>query len=194
MKLNIERKISRATAQNGIRALRLARVSMMVIQMFAAKISAGAPKRELYAELAKQIDSLIADETDPIANMANCAAVIFNSLPELNWAGFYLLKGGELVLGPFQGRPACVRIPLGRGVCGKAAKDRITLRVPDVTAFDDHIACDTASRSEIVVPLVSTDRQFLLGVLDVDSPRRNRFDEDDEAGLKTIAQLIAAKL
>jgi GAF domain-containing protein len=126
--------------------------------------------------------------------MANCAAVIFNSLPELNWAGFYLLKGGELVLGPFQGRPACVRIPLGRGVCGKAAKERLTLRVADVNAFDDHIVCDSASRSEVVVALISADRQFLLGVLDVDSPQLNRFDEDDEAGLKEIAKLIATKL
>lgn len=162
--------------------------------MFTATVSADLPKRELYGELAKQVEAVIANETDAVANMANCAALVFNSLPELNWAGFYLLKGGELVLGPFQGRPACVRIALGRGVCGKAAKDRVTLRIADVNAFDDHIACDTASRSEIVVPLVSKDRQFLLGVLDVDSPHLNRFDADDEAGLKKIADLIAAKL
>jgi L-methionine (R)-S-oxide reductase len=162
--------------------------------MVSGTVSAELPKRELYAELAKQLDALIADESDPVANMANCAAVIFNSLPELNWAGFYLLKGGELVLGPFQGRPACVRIPLGRGVCGKAAKERVTLRVADVNAFDDHIVCDSASRSEVVVPLISSDRQFLLGVLDVDSPRLNRFDADDEAGLKEIAKLIATRL
>ncbi|MFL6539046.1 MAG: GAF domain-containing protein [Chthoniobacterales bacterium] len=157
-------------------------------------VSSDLSKPEFYTQLEKQLGALIANETDPIANMANCAALIFNSLPDLNWAGFYLLKGGELVLGPFQGRPACVRIPLGRGVCGKAAKDRVSLRVADVNAFDDHIACDTASRSEVVVPLISVDRQFLLGVLDVDSPQLDRFDAQDEAGLKEIGQLIAAKI
>ena len=162
--------------------------------MFTGAISQEVPKKESYAALAKQLESLIAVETDPIANMANCAALIFHSLPDLNWAGFYLVKGGELVLGPFQGRPACVRIPLGRGVCGKAAQQRATFRVADVNAFNDHIACDTASRSEVVVPLVSSDRQFLLGVLDIDSPSLNRFDEDDEAGLRQIAQLISSKL
>ncbi|MFL6526747.1 MAG: GAF domain-containing protein [Chthoniobacterales bacterium] len=157
-------------------------------------VSSDLSKPEFYTQLEKQLGALIANETDAIANMANCAALIFNSLPDLNWAGFYLLKGGELVLGPFQGRPACVRIPLGRGLCGKAAKDRVTLRVADVNAFDDHIACDTASRSEVVVPLISVDRQFLLGVLDVDSPQLDRFDAQDEAGLKEIGQLIAAKI
>jgi L-methionine (R)-S-oxide reductase len=157
-------------------------------------VSSDLSKPEFYTQLGKQLGALIANETDAIANMANCAALIFNSLPDLNWAGFYLLKGGELVLGPFQGRPACVRIPLGRGVCGKAAKDRVTLRVADVNAFDDHITCDTASRSEVVVPLISVDRQFLLGVLDVDSPQLDRFDAQDEAGLKEIGQLIAAKI
>ena len=162
--------------------------------MFTGTVSTDLSKREVYAEISRQLEALIADEPDPVANMANCAALLFNSLPDLNWAGFYLLKGGELVLGPFQGRPACVRIPLGRGVCGKAAKDRVTLRVADVNAFDDHIACDVASRSEIVVPLISADRQFLLGVLDVDSPQPNRFDAEDEAGLKEIGQLIAPKI
>jgi L-methionine (R)-S-oxide reductase len=162
--------------------------------MFTQSVLHDLSKPELYAELAKQLDALVANETDPVANMANCAALLFNSLPELNWAGFYLLKGGELVLGPFQGKAACVRIPLGRGVCGKAAKDRVVLRVADVNAFDDHIACDSASRSEVVVPLISADRQFMLGVLDVDSPQLNRFDEDDEAGLKEIGALIAAKI
>jgi GAF domain-containing protein len=161
--------------------------------MFTASARADLSKPELYAQLATQLRGLLADETDPVANMANCASLIFNSLPDLNWAGFYLLKGGELVLGPFQGRPACVRIPLGRGVCGKAAQDRVTLRVADVNAFDDHIACDTASRSEVVVPLVSPDAQ-LIGVLDVDSPKLGRFDEQDEAGLTEIANQIAAKL
>ncbi len=161
--------------------------------MWRGAVSSDLPKAEFYAELATQVEGLIAEEPDSIANMANCAALIFHSVPRLNWAGFYLLKGGELVLGPFQGAPACIRIPLGSGVCGKAAQDRAVLRVADVTKFPDHIACDTASRSEIVLPMTSAD-SFLLGVLDVDSPEVNRFDEQDEAGLRKIAQLVAAKL
>lgn len=151
------------------------------------------PKPELYHELASQIASLVKDETDPVANMANCAAVLFHSVPRLNWVGFYLLKGGELVLGPFQGQPACVRIAFGRGVVGTAAEKRTTIRVPDVNQFPGHIACDTASKSEIVVPLVSND-SHLLGVLDVDSPELDRFDAEDEAGLREIGKIIAAKL
>jgi GAF domain-containing protein len=162
--------------------------------VFKGRITADLPKAQFYAALEEQLRALLAEEPDPIANLANCAALIFHSLPELNWAGFYLLRGDTLVLGPFQGRPACVRIPLGRGVCGQAAQQRAVLRVADVNQFGDHIACDTASRSEIVVPLTSPDQQFLLGVLDVDSPQLNRFDEDDEAGLKEIASVIAAKL
>ena len=150
-------------------------------------------KPELYRELAAQLRALTADETDPVANMANCAALIFNSVPRLNWAGFYLLKGGELVLGPFQGQPACVRIALGRGVCGTAAESHSTLRVADVTKFPGHIACDSASRSEIVVPML-TDDSHLIGVLDVDSPELDRFDAEDEVGLKALAEIIAAKL
>jgi len=150
-------------------------------------------KPDLYRELAAQLKALTDDETDAVANMANCAALIFNTLPHLNWAGFYLLKGGELVLGPFQGRPACIRIPIGSGVCGKAAETHTTLRVADVSKFDGHIACDSASRSEIVVPMV-TDDSHLLGVLDVDSPELDRFDAEDEAGLKTLAGIIARKL
>ncbi|HMJ06135.1 MAG TPA: GAF domain-containing protein, partial [Chthoniobacterales bacterium] len=115
------------------------------------------PKPELYRQLATQISALIQDETDSVANMANCASVLFHSVARLNWVGFYLLKGGELVLGPFQGRPACVRIPFGRGVVGTAAEKRTVIRVADVNEFPGHIACDTASRSEIVVPLVSDD-------------------------------------
>jgi L-methionine (R)-S-oxide reductase len=161
--------------------------------MFAASNLAGLSKRELYDELAAQLRALIEDEPDPIANMANCAALIFNSVPRLNWAGFYLLKGGELVLGPFQGRPACVRIGLGRGVCGAAAEKRTTFRIADVTKFQGHIACDSASRSEIVVPLLTKDSQ-LIGVLDVDSPELDRFDEEDEAGLREIGKIISAKL
>jgi L-methionine (R)-S-oxide reductase len=151
------------------------------------------PKTELYRELAAQISALTQDETDPIANMANCAAVLFHSVPRLNWVGFYLLKGCELVVGPFQGRPACVRIALGRGVVGTAAEKRTTIRVADVNQFPGHIACDAASKSEIVVPLVSDD-SHLLGVLDVDSPELERFDAEDEEGLRAIGKIIAAKL
>ena len=151
------------------------------------------PKPQLYRELAAQISALIQDETDPVANMANVAALIYQSVPRVNWAGFYLLKGGELVLGPFQGRPACVRIPFGRGVVGTAAEKRSVLRVPNVNEFPGHIACDTASKSEIVVPLTSED-SHLLGILDVDSPELNRFDEEDEAGFRAIGKFISAKL
>src|SRR5437016_4266881 len=152
-----------------------------------------ATKEEFYQELAAQCHALIDNESDPVANMANCAALVFNALPRLNWAGFYLLKGGELVLGPFQGRPACVRIALGRGVCGTAAEKRTTLRVADVTKFPDHIVCDSASRSEVVVPLL-TDDSHLIGVLDIDSPELDRFDAEDETGLRQIAGIISAKL
>jgi L-methionine (R)-S-oxide reductase len=161
--------------------------------MLASSDLSNSTKPELYGQLAEQCRALTADETDPIANMANCAALIFNSVPRLNWAGFYLLKGGGLVLGPFQGQPACVRIALGRGVCGTAAESHSTLRVADVTKFPGHIACDSASRSEIVVPML-TDDSHLLGVLDVDSPDLDRFDAEDEAGLKVLAEIIAAKL
>jgi GAF domain-containing protein len=161
--------------------------------MFVATDLGKASKGDLYRELAEQLRALIDDETDPVANMANCAALIFNSIPRLNWAGFYLLKGGELVLGPFQGQPACVRIAFGRGVCGTAAESHSTLRVGDVTKFPGHIACDSASRSEIVLPLL-TDDSHLIGVLDVDSPELDRFDAEDEAGLSILAKLIARKL
>lgn len=161
--------------------------------MFSASDVSGLSKTDLYRELGEQLQALINDETDPVANMANCAALIFNSVPRLNWAGFYLLKGGELVLGPFQGQPACVRIALGRGVCGSAAESHSTLRVADVTKFPGHIACDSASRSEIVVPLL-TDDSHLIGVLDVDSPELDRFDAEDEAGLSILAKMIARKI
>ena len=161
--------------------------------MFAATDLSNLSKPDLYRELAGQISALIKDETDPVANMANCASVLFNSVPQLNWVGFYLLKGGELVLGPFQGRPACVRIAFGRGVVGMAAEKRTTIRVADVNQFPGHIVCDSASRSEIVVPLVSDD-SHLLGVLDVDSPELERFDAEDEAGLREIGKIISAKL
>ena len=161
--------------------------------MFAPSNLAELSKKELYDELAARLRALIEDETDAVANMANCAALIFNSVPRLNWVGFYLLKAGELVLGPFQGRTACVHIALGRGVCGTAAEKRTTLRIADVTEFPDHIACDSASRSEIVVPLL-TDDSHLIGVLDVDSPELDRFDDEDETGLRQIAGIISAKL
>lgn len=161
--------------------------------MFTAPDLSQLPKPELYRELGVQIASLVEGETDAVANMANTAALIFHSVPGLNWAGFYLLKGGELVLGPFQGRVACVRIAFGRGVVGTAAEKRSTFRVADVNEFPGHIACDSASRSEIVVPLTSSD-SHLLGVLDVDSPELDRFDADDEEGFRAIGKIIAAKL
>jgi len=134
-----------------------------------------------------QARALVEDERDAIANAANLAALLFGALPDINWAGFYLLKRGELVLGPFQGKPACVRIALGKGVCGTAALRRETIVVDDVHAFPGHIACDSASNAEIVVPLVRDGT--VLGVLDVDSPRFARFDADDRAGLEAIAAL-----
>ena len=161
--------------------------------MFVAADLSQLPKPELYREMATHISALIQDETDSVANMANCAAVLFHSVPRLNWVGFYLLKGGELVLGPFQGRPACVRIKFGRGVVGTAAEKRTTIRVANVNEFPGHIVCDSASKSEVVVPLVSAD-SHLLGVLDVDSPELDRFDAEDEEGLRAIGKIIAAKL
>jgi len=161
--------------------------------MFASSDLGNSTKAEFYRELAAQCHALSDAESDPIANMANCAALIFNSVPRLNWAGFYLLKDGELVLGPFQGQPACVRIALGRGVCGTAAESHSTLRVADVTKFPGHIACDSASRSEIVVPLLTEDSQ-MIGVLDIDSPELDRFDAEDEAGLSALAKIIARKI
>jgi GAF domain-containing protein len=145
-------------------------------------------KQMLYAELAEQAHALVCDEKDLIANTANLSALLFYALPGINWVGFYLLKDGELVVGPFQGKPACIRIPMGKGVCGTAAAQRKTLVVKDVNAFDGHIFCDSASRSEIVVPLISNDR--LLGVLDIDSPSPGRFDGDDQAVLEKIAALL----
>lgn len=141
-----------------------------------------------YAELAAQARALLGDESDRIANAANLCALLFDSLPDLNWCGFYLFDGHELVVGPFQGKPACVRIALGRGVCGAAALQRVTQVVEDVHAFPDHIACDAASRSEVVVPLITSDGR-LLGVLDLDSPLQGRFDGVDAHGLETLAQL-----
>lgn len=139
-----------------------------------------------YAQLLSQAEGLLHGERDRIANAANLSALLFNALPDLNWAGFYLYDGTELVVGPFQGLPACVRIPLDKGVCGAAARTRETQRVDDVHAFPGHIACDSASRSEIVIPLVKDGA--LLGVLDIDSPLPARFDADDQRGLEAIAR------
>ena len=149
-------------------------------------------KNELYHELAAELDGLLSGELDFVANAANAAAAIYHTLPKLNWAGFYFLRGHELVLGPFQGRPACVRISLGKGICGTAAEQHRTMLVPDVEAFPGHIACDVASRSELVVPL--SDGEALLGVLDLDSPMVGRFDETDREGCEMLAQIIARHL
>jgi GAF domain-containing protein len=143
-----------------------------------------------YAALRQELAALLAGERDLIANAANTAALLFEALPRINWAGFYFLKDGELVVGPFQGKPACVRIALGRGVCGTAAAERRVLVVPDVHQFPGHIACDAASRSEIVLPLI-TDGQ-LLGVLDIDSPVPDRFDAEDARGLAALAAVFMA--
>lgn len=149
-------------------------------------------KSELYRDLLGALDALTADEPDPIANMANAAALFFEYLPDLNWAGFYRLIGDELVLGPFQGKTACIRIPMGQGVCGTAAATRETQLVEDVNAFAGHIACDSASASELVVPIVSQGRLF--GVLDLDSPHRARFDAGDAAGCEMLVKLLAPRI
>ncbi|MFL6592260.1 MAG: GAF domain-containing protein [Luteimonas sp.] len=152
--------------------------------MFAASHLSGT-KPEQYAQLLAQARALLAGESDRIANAANLSALVYHALPQLNWVGFYFFDGVELVVGPFQGLPACVRIPLDKGVCGAAARTRTTQRVADVHAFDGHIACDSASRSELVVPL--HDHDALVGVFDLDSPEPGRFDADDQAGLEAIA-------
>lgn len=143
-------------------------------------------KTEQYAQLVDQARGLMSGEPDRIANAANLSALVYHAVPDLNWVGFYFYDGRELVVGPFQGMPACVRIALGRGVCGTAAATRETQRVADVDAFSGHIACDSASRSEVVVPLFKGDT--LIGVFDIDSPVPNRFDEDDQRGLEALAQ------
>jgi L-methionine (R)-S-oxide reductase len=147
-------------------------------------------KAEIYRELGLQARGLFDGERDPIANAANLSSLIFGGLDDLNWAGFYFLKAGVLVLGPFQGRPACVRIALGKGVCGTAAAERKTLVVDDVDTFPGHIACDVASKSEIVVPLIRDGA--VIGVLDIDSPHAARFDDEDRAGLERLAALWLA--
>ena len=158
--------------------------------MFQSAESSLTSKRELYDQLASQLSSLLAGERNLIANAANFSALIFHSLPDLNWAGFYFAKDGELVLGPFQGQPACVRIKIGQGVCGAGAAKCETVIVPNVHEFPGHITCDSASNSEIVIPLMKGGR--LIGVLDLDSPSLSRFDEEDAAGLQRLVRILLA--
>lgn len=159
--------------------------------MYQFDITAGS-KADLYHDLLGALDALTADEPDAIANMANAAALVWQYLPDLNWAGFYRMVGGELVLGPFQGKAACIRIALGQGVCGTAAATRATQIVADVHDFPGHIACDADSASELVVPIVRGGA--VVGVIDLDSPRPNRFDAEDAAGVEAIAALLAGRV
>lgn len=159
--------------------------------MYAFTVDTSA-KDELYRDLASALDALTAEEPDAVANMANAAALMWQYLPDLNWAGFYRLVGGELVLGPFQGKPACIRIAMGAGVCGTAAATLATQLVDDVHAFPGHIACDADSRSELVVPIVRDG--VLLGVLDLDSPLPARFDAADAAGVEALAAKLAGRI
>lgn len=160
--------------------------------MFEAAIDRSLPKPALYRDVAASLAALLEGEPDALANLANAAALLAGALERINWCGFYLLRGDELVLGPFQGKPACVRIALGKGVCGAAAARRETLVVPDVHAFPGHIACDAASRSEIVVPIVVDGA--LRGVLDVDAPETDRFDAEDRAGLEAFVEALAPRI
>lgn len=159
--------------------------------MYDFKIAA-TNKATLYRDLAAALEALIADEPDAIANMANAAALIWESLPDVNWVGFYRNVSEELVLGPFLGRPACIRIPFGQGVCGMAAQTRQVQRVDDVRVFPNHIACDAASSSEIVVPIIRDGE--LIAVLDIDSPKKARFTDEDEAGCVKLAKIMARVL
>jgi len=159
------------------------------MQTFTRADSAGT-KAVFYRQICEQLDELLGTETNFVANAANTAALLFQLLPDVNWVGFYLAQNKELILGPFQGKPACVRIPFGKGVCGRAAAEGSTIVVPDVESFPGHIACDAASRSEIVVPLINWGK--VVGVLDIDSASPNRFDEDDREGLESIAAVFLA--
>ena len=156
------------------------------------KVDKAASKTALYQDLCEQLHNLLGPERNLTANAANTAALLFHSLPDVNWVGFYFVEARELVLGPFQGKPACVRIPFGRGVCGTAAKNKETVIVPDVSKFAGHIECDPASKSEIVVPLLNWNK--LRGVLDIDSASLNRFDEDDEEGLESVVSVFMSSL
>lgn len=159
---------------------------------FEMKKIQAAGKSELYGELLAQTRGLLHDEHDLVANAANFCALLYHSLPDLNWVGFYFMKNGELLVGPFQGKPACVHIALGKGVCGTAAQKRETLVVPDVNEFPGHIFCDGDSLSELVVPLIKDGQ--VLGVLDLDSPRLARFDQEDRKGLEALAQVFLQSL
>lgn len=154
-------------------------------------VSDAGTKPEYYAKLGRAAAALLKGEADFVANAANTAALLYHSLPQVSWAGFYIRRGDELVLGPFQGKPACVRIPIGRGVCGTSARERRTIIVPDVHQFPGHIACDAASRSEIVLPLIVEGR--LAAVLDLDSPVTGRFDAEDEEGLEGVLAVFLAQ-
>jgi GAF domain-containing protein len=160
--------------------------------VFEVQSDSALPKAQRYRDLEPALGSLLEGEPDPLANLANAAALLAQSLPRVNWCGFYLLRAGGLVLGPFQGKPACVRIPLGKGVCGTAAARRETIVVPDVNLFPGHIACDAASRSEIVVPIV--EGRMLRGVLDVDAPDVGRFDDEDRAGLERFVEALVPRV
>lgn len=156
--------------------------------MFEIKKTSYKTKTEFYNELNSSLEGLINGESDWLANISNAAALLYQLMPNINWAGFYLMKNGELVLGPFQGKPACIRIPLGKGVCGTAAKTKKIQLVDDVNKFPGHIACDEISRSEVVVPVIKNDR--LIGVLDIDSPLESRFDTLDALGLTTFVDYL----
>jgi L-methionine (R)-S-oxide reductase len=160
--------------------------------MFEMKKIQASGKEQLYAELLTQAGGLLHDEHDLVANAANFSALLYHSLPDLNWVGFYFMKGGELLVGPFQGKPACVHIALGKGVCGTAAQKRETQVVPDVNKFPGHIFCDGDSLSELVVPLMKDGA--LLGVLDLDSPKLARFDQEDKKGLEALAKVFLESL
>lgn len=162
-----------------------------ITPMYHFDIAAGS-KAELYRDLHAALDALTAGEEDAVANMANAAALIWQYLPDLNWSGFYRMVAGELVLGPFQGKAACIRIPVGKGVCGTAVAEAKTQRVADVHAFPGHIACDAASRSELVVPILRDG--VVIGVLDLDSPEPGRFDAEDQAGCEALMTLLAPRL
>lgn len=154
------------------------------------RVEPAGSKYALYQQICEQLQGLLGDEQDFIANAANTAALLFQMLPDVNWVGFYTAEGKELVLGPFQGKPACARLPFGKGVCGTAAAKRKSIVVPDVNRFPGHIACDTASQSEIVVPLLNWGK--LLGVLDIDSASLKRFDEDDLEGIESVVAVFLA--
>jgi L-methionine (R)-S-oxide reductase len=156
------------------------------------RIDPSLSKAGRYAEMTRSLESLLEGESDALANLSNAAGLLAQSLDRINWCGFYLLRGKELLLGPFQGKPACVRIPVGKGVCGTAAARRETLVVPDVNRFPGHIACDAASRSEIVVPIL--ENGLLRGVLDVDSPEPGRFDDEDRTGLERYVEVLLSRI